>query len=139
MDGKGIFKLRKPSEDNVQNLYFENYDLMHCEYSFDKGITKEGKVRTEVLAGNIRVALPMFPTTELLSWAFDRSKKYNGEITIHDAHEESVDKIYFEEGRLVGFRMHYEPNEDKENVILLLSINAQRMIVGDVEYINRWS
>lgn len=139
MDGKGIFKLRKPSEDNIQNLYFENYDLMHCEYSFDKGITKEGKVRTEVLAGNIRVALSMLPTAELLSWAFDRSKKYNGEITIHDAHEESLDKIYFEEGRLVGFRMHYEPNEDKENVILLLSINAQRMIVGDVEYINRWS
>lgn len=139
MDGKGIFKLRKPSKDNIQNLYFENYDLLHCEYSFDKGITKEGKVRTEVLAGNIRLALPMLPTAELLSWAFDRSKKYNGEIMIHDAHEESVDKIYFEQGRLVGFRMHYEPNSDKENVILLLSINAQRMIVGDVEYVNRWS
>ena len=139
MDGQGILKLRKPMKDNPQNLYFENYELLHCEYSFDKGITKEGKVRTEVLAGNIRVALPMLPTAELLTWAFDRSKKYNGEIIVHDAHEESVDKIYFEEGRLVGFRMHYEPNEDKENVILLLSINAQRMIIGDVEYINRWN
>jgi hypothetical protein len=138
MDGKAYLKLRKPSKDNTQNLYFHNYDVIHCEYSFDKGITKEGQVRTEVLAGNIRVALPMLPTDELMAWVFDKSKKYNGEVTINDAYEESLEKIYFEEGRCVGFRMHYEPGDNGQNVVLLLTINAQRMVIGEVEYKNRY-
>ncbi|MDH6311110.1 hypothetical protein M2451_003976 [Dysgonomonas sp. PFB1-18] len=139
MDGKATLKLRKPSKDNTQNLYLHNYDVIHCEYSFDKGITKEGQVRTEVLAGNIRVALPMLPTDELMAWVFDKSKKYNGEISINDAYEESLEKIYFEEGRCVGFRMHYEPAGSGQDVVLLLTINAQRMIIGDVEYKNRYN
>ncbi len=94
-------------------------------------------MRTEVLAGNIRVALPVLPTDELMAWVFDSGKKYNGEITIDDAYEESQEKIYFEEGRCVGFRMHYEPSEAGRDVILLLAINAQRMVIGNAEYRNR--
>jgi hypothetical protein len=138
MDGKATLKLRKPGKDNVQNLYFYNHDVIHCEYSFDKGITKEGQVRTEVLAGNIRIALPGLPTDGLMAWVFDSNKKYSGEITINDAYEESLEKIYFEQGRCVGFRMHYEPCGAGLNIILLLTINAQRMITGDVEYKNRY-
>lgn len=138
MDGKATLKLRKPQKDNLQHLYFGNYDVIHCDYSFNKGITKGGKVRTDVVAGNIRVALPMLPDNDLLSWVFDSYKKLNGEITMHDANEESLGKIYFEEGRCVGFRMHYEPSEDQtRNVILLFTINAQRIILGESEYKNR--
>ncbi|NDV69992.1 type VI secretion system tube protein TssD [Dysgonomonas sp. 25] len=139
MDGKATLRLRKPSKDNTQNLYFENYDVLHCDYSFNKGITKEGEVRTDVLGGNIRVALPMLPTPELLSWVFDGYRKCNGEIAIHDGYEESMGKIYFEEARCISFRMHYEPSEDaNRNVTLLLTINAQRIIVGQMEYKNRF-
>lgn len=140
MDGKATLRLRKPHKDNTQNLYFENYEILHCDYAFNKGITKEGEVRTDVLGGNIRVALPILPTPELLTWVFDGYKKYNGEITLHDGYEESMGKIYFEEGRCVSFRMHYEPSEDvSRNIILLLTINAQRIIVGQMEYKNRFN
>lgn len=138
MNGKATLKLRKPLKDNPQHLAFGNYEVIHCDYSFNKGITKTGKVRTDVVAGNIRVALPMLPDNDILSWAFDSYKKLNGEITMHDSHEESLGKIYFEEGRCVGFRMHYEPSEDqKKNVTLLVTINAQRIIIGQSEYNNR--
>ena len=70
-----------------------------------------------------------------MSWALDASKKYNGEITINDAYQESLEKIYFEEGRPVGFRLHYEPGEFT-NIMLILTINAQRMIIGESEYTN---
>ncbi|MCL1941990.1 MAG: hypothetical protein FWF54_00330 [Candidatus Azobacteroides sp.] len=138
MDGKATLKLRGPSKDNVQNLYFYNYDVIYCEYSFDKGITAQGQVCTDVLAGNIRVTLPMLPGDELMAWVLDAGKKYNGEITINDAYEESLERIYFEEGRCVGFRMHYEPAKGGRDVILSLTINAQRMIIGEVEYKNRY-
>jgi hypothetical protein len=138
MDGRATLKLRKPEKDNPQNLYFENYEIIHCDYSFHKGVSKEGEVCRDVLSGNIRVALPVLPTDELLSWVLDSSKKLNGEITINDALEESLEKIYFEQGRCVGFRLHYEPGENNRNVALVLHINAQRMILGEVEYTNSW-
>lgn len=139
MDGKATLKLKKPLKDNIQHLYHEKYDVLYCHYGFDKGITKDGDVRTSAQIGNIRVALPMLPTKELLSWALDRTKKYNGEITIHDAYEESMDKIYFEEARCVGFRLHYQPTDIGSSVIVLLTINAQRVIVNNVEYNNPWN
>jgi hypothetical protein len=138
MDGQATLKLRKPVKDNIQNLYLENYEVIHCEYSFHKGVSRQGEVCRDVLSGNIRLVLPVLPTDELLSWALDSLKKLNGEITIHDALEESLEKIYFEEGRCVGFRLHYEPGEDNRPVVLVLSINAQRMILGEVEYKNSW-
>lgn len=138
MDGKATLKLCKPLKDNPQHIYSGNYDVIHCDYSFNKGITKGGKVRTDVVAGNIRVALPILPDNDILSWVFDSYKKINGEITLQDTHEESLGKIYFEEGRCVGFRMHYEPSEDQSrNVILLMTINAQRIVIGQSEYKNR--
>jgi len=137
MEGQATLKLRKPQTDNLQNLYHESYDVMHCEYSLSKSITKKGEVNGDIMAGNIIVALPILPNDNIMSWVFDTGKKYNGEITINDGFRESLERIYFEEGRPVGFRLHYEPG-DTTNVILLLTINAQRIIIGESEYKNSW-
>lgn len=137
MEGKATLKLRKPKTDNIQNLYHENYDVLYCEYSLKKYTDKRGKVRGNVCAGNILVALPMLPNDNIMAWVFDVSRKYNGEITINEAYSESLDKIYFEEARPVNFRLHYEPG-DSANLVLFLTINAQRIIIGETEYTNRW-
>ncbi|MDR1501099.1 MAG: hypothetical protein LBT43_01415 [Prevotella sp.] len=136
MDGKAALKLRSPKTDNIQNLFHENYDLMHCEYSLKKSTAGDGQVYGDVMAGNIIVALPMLPNDNIMNWVLDASKKYNGEITINDAFCESLERIYFEEGRPVGFRLHYEPG-DTTNVILILTINAQKIVIGENEYVNR--
>jgi hypothetical protein len=136
MDGNAVLKLRSPKTDNIQNLYHESYDLIHCEYSLKKSTDKEGRVNGDVIAGAITVALPMLPNDTVMSWVLDISKKYNGEITINDAFSESLERIYFEEGRPVGFRLHYEPGE-ATNVVLVLTINAQKIVIGENEYINR--
>lgn len=136
MDGKAILKLRSPKTDNVQSLYHESYDLIHCEYSLKKDMGKEGQVNGDVFAGNIIIALPMLPNDRIMAWVLDVSKKYNGEISINDAFSESLEKIYFEDARPVGFRLHYEPG-DTTNIVLLLTIYAGRMIIGESEYINK--
>jgi hypothetical protein len=136
MNGRIILKLRKPVKDNPQHLYFENYLAVYYDYSLQKTVNQAGEVRNNTQAGNIRIALPMLPTDELLSWIFDSAKKWNGEITLDDMDEESIEKVYFEEGRCVGFRLHYEPSGAENGIVLLLTINAQRMIIGNVEYKN---
>lgn len=135
MEGKATLKLRSPLTDNPQHLYHENYDVFHCEYSLNKATDKVGRADSVVRGGNIMVALPILPNDNIMSWVFDASKKYNGEITINNAFSESLEKIYFEEGRPVGFRLHYEPG-DSTNVMIILTINAQRMIIGEAEYTN---
>lgn len=136
MDGKATLKLRKPQRNNIQNLYLESYEVMHCEYSLSKETGSRGNVCGDVRAGHILVALPMLPNDSIMSWVFDPDRKYNGEITINDAFQESLEKIYFEGGRPVKFRLHYEPG-DITNVVLLLTINVQKMVIGEWEYVRR--
>ena len=137
MEGKATLKLRSLESDNVQHLFHESYDVIHCEYSLNKSINHRGEVNSNVQAGDIHVALPMLPNDNIMSWVFDPTKKYNGEITINDAFQESLERVYFEEARPVSFRFHYEPG-DTIHVVLLLTINAQRMIIGNTEYKNSW-
>ncbi|NDV66525.1 type VI secretion system tube protein TssD [Bacteroides sp. 224] len=84
MDGKATLKLRSPQADNVQHLYHESYDVMYYEYTLHKNKNVKGEVDGDVQAGNILVALPILPNDKIMSWVFDSSKKYNGEITIND-------------------------------------------------------
>jgi hypothetical protein len=138
MEGRATLKLRKPGNDNPQNRFLENYEVLHCVYSFEKKTSKEGQIRSDTLSGNIKVILPALPSSELLRWAFDKREKINGEIVLDDGYEESLERIYFEEARCVGFRLHYEPGDNSHNVVTLLTINARRMIIGNVEYTNTW-
>lgn len=133
MEGKATLRLRKPVEDNIQNLHFENYDVAFYEYTFSKAMTSGGEVDGEVLGGKLTVALPILPSNELMQWVLDPARKYNGEITINDAHAESLDRISFEEARPINFRFHYEPDEST-HLMILLTINAKRIIIGEAEY-----
>ncbi|NDV78487.1 type VI secretion system tube protein TssD [Dysgonomonas sp. 511] len=137
MEGKAILRLRSPKTDNIQHLYRESYELMYCEYSLDKTVDRKGQVNSDIAGGNIQVALPILPNDDIMSWVFDAERKYNGEVTINDAFSESLEKVYFEEGRPVSFRFHYEPG-DTTNVMLLLTINAQKLIIGATEYENSY-
>lgn len=137
MDYKATLKLHKPMTENVMGLHFQNYDLIHSEYSFHKKVNRNGEVLSDAASGDIRVALPLIPNDELLAWVFDHGKKYNGEIVIYDTNEEVREKVYFEEARCVEFRLHYEPSET-HNIILLMTINVQRMSIGTIEYKNPW-
>ena len=131
MEGKATLRLYNPATARI-----DRYEVYHCEYSLNKDVTKAGNVGSDVWAGNMRVFLPILPTDELMRWVFDAQKKLHGEITVNDAWEETLEKVAFEEGRCVGFRLHYEPGKHIHNVVVCLTIHAQRMIIGNVEYNN---
>lgn len=138
MDGRVILTLRNPSKDNPQYFCFENCEVLSYSYSLYKAVNRAGEVQGDTQAGNIRIALPSLPSDKLLSWVFDSAKRWNGEISMDDMEEKSFEKVCFEEGRCVGFRLHYEPAGVENSVITLLTINVQRMIIGNVEYKNPW-
>lgn len=137
MEAKATLKLKKPDKDNIMGLHFENYDLIYCEYSFFKHINRDGEVISALMGGNIQVALPILPTNELIAWIFGYKKYINGEVIINDTNKEVIDKIYFEEARCVNFRFHYEPNNSL-NTVIHMTINCQKMIMGEAIYENSW-
>ena len=135
MESAATLRLRRPGTDPASIRRSPDYEVYHCEYAFDKGITKSGEIRTNIIAGNIKVVIPAFPTDELLNWAFDCWKRYSGEIAFNKLHEEVAEKISFEDGRCVSFRIHYESGSNNRNVVLMLTIHAKQMIINNhVEY-----
>jgi hypothetical protein len=137
MESRTILRLRRP-ESSAAAIHRSDYDVYHCEYSFDKGITKSGEIRTDIIAGHIKVQIAMLPSDELLHWAFDCQKRFSGEISFIAAHEEVVDKISFEDGRCVAFRMQYDPSlRADKHIMLHFSVYAKQMIIGNVEYKQR--
>ncbi|GHT06880.1 hypothetical protein AGMMS49525_15580 [Bacteroidia bacterium] len=108
------------------------YEAMHCEYAFQKGITRNGEVCTDVSGGNILVALPTTPTDELMRWVFDPLSLRFGEIILDDMNKESMETLRFEGGRCIGFRLHYEPTDLPPNVIVLLTIQVARIITDTI-------
>ncbi len=131
-------KICKPQQDNIQHLFMHSIDLAHAEYSFHKEVDDKGEVRSEVLSGNIRCVSEVLPSEFLLNWMLDTQKKYNGELVFLDEFNESIDKLYFEQGRCVDLKLHYEPGVGSSNVLVIITINAQKMDVGNVEYLNRY-
>lgn len=138
MQTKAQLKIQKPQQNNVQHLFIQHLDLTHAEYSFHKEVDERGEVRSEVLSGNIKCVSEVLPNEFLLNWMLDTQKKYNGELVFLDEDQESIDKLYFEQGRCVELKLHYEPGAGASNVLVILTINAQKMDIGTVEYLNRY-
>ncbi len=136
-DLKTYLKLHKFSQGNVQGAFRDTFDVTFCEYELSKQTNRQGEADSVLMAGNIKLAIPSLPREELMKWLFDVNRIEDGEITTHNIHSEVVEKIYFEEARIVGFRFHYE-SIGMQSATTIITINAQRITMGDNEYKNYW-
>lgn len=135
---QAYLKLNRPEKNNPAGVFKGRYELLHCDYSFVKEMGKNGEVQSGVRGGILHVALNSFPTDELFAWVFDNRRFINGEVTMREEIEErSEDKICFEQARCVSFRLHYEQG-DSLNVILLLTIHAQVLKMGNTDFDNTY-
>jgi len=111
------------------------YEVIACDYELYRHLDSQGEVSSSLKGGNIRIEIADFPDDNLMAWVFDHAKRYNGEITIHDTDQESLEHLYFENARCVDFKMHYHPNK-KEYMATTLLVIAETVKVGDVEFEN---
>jgi hypothetical protein len=133
MENKATLSLRN-SETKVASFFSSSYDVYHCEYSFEKGMTGSGKIRTDVIGGKIKIVIAALPTDDLLSWAFDKQRRYDGEISLVRSQKENIDKVSFAEGRCSGMNIHFEAGRGDMSMVLTLVINARQMTVDSFEY-----
>lgn len=132
---KASLKLKIPRQDNIMGLSWESYEVINCNYTFNKKTNHEGEVCSSLRGGLINLELSDLPTDNLMGWVFDHAKRYNGEITIFDTDQETIEQIYFEDARCIDFRLCYKADKKPHtstNIILATS----KLQIGDVHYEN---
>ncbi|MDR2915100.1 MAG: hypothetical protein LBV74_09760 [Tannerella sp.] len=132
---KAYLKLKIPQEDNIMGLSWERYRVIDCNYEFYKKTNRAGEVVSGVKGGEINLTLSDLPTDELMAWVFDHFKKYNGEVTIMDTDETTLEQVYFENARCIDFRMRYGGLE-RPHIKTYLKLSVGNMKIGDVLFDN---
>lgn len=135
-DYKSYLKIGKPETDNPMGLFRYRYEIIHSEYSFSQEMNAQGQVTSDIKGETIQVALPTVPTERLINWMLNPDLYENGEIVLYNG-EEVVNKIYFSDARCIKLHIHYQPL-GPSSIITQLSINAQHIEVGDINYDNSW-
>lgn len=132
---EAYLKLKIPQKDNIMGLSWERYRVIDCHYEFYKKTNRAGEVASGVKGGEINLTISDLPTDELMAWVFDHFKKYNGEVTIIDTDGTTLEQIYFENARCVGFKMCYEGLERPHNKTYL-KLSVEHIKIGDVLFDN---
>ena len=122
IDCKAVLKLKIPQHDNVMGLSWEQYELVDCDYRFYKGLKQNGEVCTGLKGGIFTVSIIGTPSMEILAWMFDHVKKFNGEITVMDPSEETIEQVYFEKARLTGLKLQYKAANAPPTVTVLTMV-----------------
>jgi hypothetical protein len=112
------------------------YKVVAYNYMLDKDYDQMGRMISDVKGGVLHVVVSSLPTDELMAWTFDHRNFKNGEIILyHDTDGEKEEHIKFEKARCVECKMLYDVN-DHEGILMKMTINAEKMMMGNVEYKN---
>jgi hypothetical protein len=132
---KAILKLKIPQKDNIMGLSWEKYELADCDYQFHKGMNREGEVCTGLKGGLFTVSIVGVPSDELLAWMFDHVKKFNGEVTVMDMSEETLEQVYFAQARLTDLSLHYRAG-NRPNTVTKLKLIVESIQINNAYFEN---
>ncbi|GHT35536.1 hypothetical protein FACS189434_13500 [Bacteroidia bacterium] len=134
---KTFLKLGTLSDSSMMGLYKDSYELESCHYGFSQGVDSNGKAQTEVSGGAIYITYPALPTAEMLQWALNARKYYDGTIVICDDNEQPLEKINFEQAACVGLEINYS-QKGKGYINTKLVLQTARISVGTTQLTNKW-
>lgn len=112
-------------------LSWERYELVDCDYQLHRGMKRNGEINTGLKGGLFTASIIGGPSDELLAWMFDHTKKFNGEVTVMDSAEETLEQVYFEQARLTGLILHYRA-ADKPHTVTKLTMVVESLQIDKV-------
>ncbi|MDR2475210.1 MAG: type VI secretion system needle protein Hcp [Bacteroidales bacterium] len=135
---KTFLKLGTLDDSSMMGLYKNSYELESCNYSFSQGVDTNGKAQTNVTGGAIYVTYSGFPTDEMLLWALNARKYYDGTIVICDDNEQPLEKVKFEQAACVNLEINYS-QKGKGYVNTKLVLQAHQITEGTNRITNNWT
>lgn len=135
---KTFLKLHKQQTNKAMGFFRDRYEVLNFDYQFYKPSNKLGVPDAPTMAGSINISIKDLPTQELCHWILNKNKFENGELSTLNMQEQVLDKMYFEKGRLIGFKILYDRYQQVDNMSVQLTIIAQKILLGETEYNNIW-
>jgi len=134
-DCKAYLKLKMPKWYNIFGLSWERYELVDCDYHFHKGMNRNGEVCTGLKGGMLTASVIGTPSQMLLAWMFDHTKKFNGEVTVMDSYDETIEQVFFEQARLTGLNLNYKA-ANEPNTVTTLTMVVDNLQIGNAYFEN---
>ncbi|MDR3095068.1 MAG: hypothetical protein LBU62_10595 [Bacteroidales bacterium] len=134
-DCNAYLKLKIPEKDNIMGLSWERYELSSCDYQLRKDMNRDGEVCSDLKGGLFEMSIIGEPSDELLAWMFDHAKKFNGEVTVTDTSEETLEQVYFEQARLTHLSIHYKA-DNTPNTVTELKMAVDNLRIGNAYFEN---
>ena len=131
--------LGSDSAMDLVSLIKEGYEISRCNFEFQQGTDKKGKISTRVFAGTVSIVLNQLPPQPIVEWAMQPRKYNDGVIVLVDAENIPLEKIFFKNAACIGFNMDFV-QQDESYSTTSITIHAQKMIVGDgTDFDSEWT
>lgn len=135
---KSFLRLGALEDASIAGLYKDSYELDSCFYGFSQGVNSDGKAQTEVRGGTISVTISGIPPNDIIQWATDSHKYHDGVLVVCDDNDMPLEKIRFVNAACVAMDISYS-QAGKGYISTKLTLQAQKLAVGDTELVNRWT
>lgn len=134
---KSFLRLGPLEDSSIVGLYKESYELERCTYSFSQGVNTDGKAQTNVRGGAINLTIPGIPPEDVINWALQSRKYYDGTIVICDDNDMPLEKIQFENAACIGMEIDYT-RDGKAYIVTKLHLQVKKLTVGSTSLNNHW-
>ncbi|MDR3093886.1 MAG: hypothetical protein LBU62_04500, partial [Bacteroidales bacterium] len=108
-----------------------------CSYSFMREIDNYGKIRSDLMGGNISLAITQIPPIGILNWGL-RNIYFNGFVHFKDDSGQISESLSFENAACVNMVISYE-NEGQSYLATQITLQSEIInLHGDYVLFNHW-
>ena len=135
---KVFLKIGELNDGSLMGLFKEAYELENCTYGFSQGFDHVGKPQDDTMGSAINITYSGIPPKEIVEWALDTRKYYDGVIVICDQNEQPLEKLKFEQAACVNMSIGYS-KEGGSLFSTQLVLQAFSLEAGMQFLTNRWT
>lgn len=133
-----FLRLGELSDAGVAGLISTGFELLDCNYSLYQGVDGRGRSQTNVRVEGLNLVYDGLPSAEIIDWGLDPRKYYAGALILLDANDVPADKLFFEDGACVSFRISYIA-DGKSYVSTALKVSPRVLKIGDDKLTQPWT
>jgi len=124
---------------DIFSLINGGYEIQDFSYAFEQGTDKRGKATTRVFGGACHITLTQLPSNELIEWALNPRKYFNGFFVILDANNIPIQKVIFTNATCVNFGID-STRQGTCYTTTKMVIYSENIVVGNgVDFNNEWN
>ena len=102
-----FLRLGELHDGSIAGLITSGFELMNCSYSFYQMVDDRGKSQTNVRIAGLDLVYDGLPSNEVIDWGVSSRRYYSGVLVLVDANDMPQEKIFFEDGACIQFRISY--------------------------------